>query len=267
MGGRLDGKTSLERHSHLCPLAGLHPSPTSFDPHHHPSSTLRTLAPLKKKARFSTTLFVSYAGAARYAAEHLAHLLADDFGAFGPLAGKPYVVPAKAAAFVFLTGYVGYVQPESAGTWLELVYGQWWVRAFGWLMAFLQVPATTIALMKSLTDDPLIMLLLINVVLLVLGTFMDMAPMIIICTPIFLPVVKAIGMDPVHFGVVLILNAGIGLNTPPVGTVQFVACAIGKVSISESMRTIWPFYGALGLCLALVTYVPAFSTWLPGLVK
>lgn len=100
MGGRLDGKTSLERHSHLCPLAGLHPSPTSFDPHHHPSSTLRTLAPLKKKARFSTTLFVSYAGAARYAAEHLAHLLADDFGAFGPLAGKPYVVPAKAAAFV-----------------------------------------------------------------------------------------------------------------------------------------------------------------------
>jgi tripartite ATP-independent transporter DctM subunit len=136
--------------------------------------------------------------------------------------------------------------------------------AFGWLMAFLQVPAATIALMKSLTEDPVAMLLMINVVLLVLGTFMDMAPMIIICTPIFLPVVKAFGVDPVHFGVILILNAGIGLNTPPVGSVQFVACAIGKVSIGESMRTIWPFYGASVAVLLLVTYVPAVSLWLPS---
>ena len=88
--------------------------------------------------------------------------------------------------------------------------------------------------MQSISDNPLVILLLINVILLVLGTFMDMAPLIIICTPIFLPVVKAIGIDPVHFGVILILNAGIGLNTPPVGSVLFVACAIGKVSISES---------------------------------
>jgi tripartite ATP-independent transporter DctM subunit len=137
--------------------------------------------------------------------------------------------------------------------------------AFGWLMAFLQVPAQTIAFMRSITDDPITMLLLINVVLLVLGTFMDMAPMIIICTPIFLPVVTAFGVDPVHFGVILILNAGIGLNTPPVGTVQFVACAIGKISIGESMRTIWPFYGASVAVLLLVTYVPAFSLWLPRL--
>lgn len=136
--------------------------------------------------------------------------------------------------------------------------------AFGWLMAFLQVPAATIALMKSLTEDPVAMLLMINVVLLILGTFMDMAPMIIICTPIFLPVVKAFGVDPVHFGVILILNAGIGLNTPPVGSVQFVACAIGKVSIGESMRTIWPFYGASVAVLLLVTYVPAVSLWLPS---
>ncbi|MFY8151187.1 MAG: TRAP transporter large permease subunit, partial [Hyphomicrobiales bacterium] len=96
---------------------------------------------------------------------------------------------------------------------------------------------------------------------------MDMAPMIIICTPIFLPVVKAIGVDPVHFGVILILNAGIGLNTPPVGSVQFVACAIGKVSISESMKTIWPFYGASVAVLLLITYVPAFSLWLPGVFR
>lgn len=139
--------------------------------------------------------------------------------------------------------------------------------AFGWLMAFLQVPQATIDLMQSISDNPIVILLIINVVLLVLGTFMDMAPMIIICTPIFLPVVKAIGVDPVHFGVILILNAGIGLNTPPVGTVQFVACAIGKVSISESMRTIWPFYGASFAVLLLVTYVPQFSLWLPALFR
>jgi tripartite ATP-independent transporter DctM subunit len=139
--------------------------------------------------------------------------------------------------------------------------------SFGWLMAFLQVPAATISMMKSISDNPLVILLMINVILLVLGTFMDMAPMIIICTPIFLPVVKAIGVDPVHFGVILILNAGIGLNTPPVGSVQFVACAIGKVSISESMRTIWPFYGASVAVLLLITYVPAFSLWLPAAFK
>ncbi len=139
--------------------------------------------------------------------------------------------------------------------------------SFGWLMAFLEVPKATIEMMQSVSENPLMILLLINVILLVLGTFMDMAPMIIICTPIFLPVVKAIGVDPVHFGVILILNAGIGLNTPPVGSVQFVACAIGKVSISESMRTIWPFYGASVAVLILVTYVPAFSLWLPGIFK
>jgi tripartite ATP-independent transporter DctM subunit len=135
--------------------------------------------------------------------------------------------------------------------------------SFGWLMAFLQVPKATIDLMNSISDNPLVILLMINVILLFLGTFMDMAPMIIICTPIFLPLIKAIGMDPVHFGVVLILNAGIGLNTPPVGSVQFVACAIGKISIAESMKTIWPFYGASVFVLMLITYVPAFSLWLP----
>jgi tripartite ATP-independent transporter DctM subunit len=135
--------------------------------------------------------------------------------------------------------------------------------AFGWLMALLQVPAQTVAFMKGLTDNATVMLIYINIALLLLGTFMDMAPMIIICTPIFLPVVKAFGVDPIHFGVILILNAGIGLNTPPVGSVQFVACAIGKVTIGESMKTIWPFYGASLVVLILVTYVPAFSMWLP----
>jgi tripartite ATP-independent transporter DctM subunit len=139
--------------------------------------------------------------------------------------------------------------------------------SFGWLMAFLQVPKATVELMRATSDNPLVILLLINLILLILGTFMDMAPMIIICTPIFLPLIKAIGMDPVHFGVVLILNAGIGLNTPPVGSVQFVACAIGRVSIAESMRTIWPFYGASVAVLLLVTYVPGLSLWLPAVFR
>ncbi|TIM15105.1 MAG: TRAP transporter large permease, partial [Mesorhizobium sp.] len=116
--------------------------------------------------------------------------------------------------------------------------------AFSWLMAFLKVPAALIASMNAISEDPLVVLLLLNLLMLFLGTFMDMGPTIIICTPIFLPVAQAYGVDPVHFGVIMILNFGIGLNTPPVGAVQFVACAVGKISVWEAMRSIWPFYGA-----------------------
>ncbi|WP_394891434.1 TRAP transporter large permease [Mesorhizobium sp. AaZ16] len=139
--------------------------------------------------------------------------------------------------------------------------------AFSWLMAFLKVPASLVAWMKAVADDPLTVLLLLNVLMLVLGTFMDMGPTIIICTPIFLPVAQAYGIDPVHFGVIMILNFGIGLNTPPVGAVQFVACAVGKISVWEAMRSIWPFYGAGLVVLGLVTYIPAISLWLPGVFK
>jgi tripartite ATP-independent transporter DctM subunit len=139
--------------------------------------------------------------------------------------------------------------------------------AFSWIMAYLRVPAQLIELLNGISQDPLVVLLLLNVLMLLLGTFMDMGPMIIICTPIFLPVVVHYGIDPVHFGVILILNLGIGLNTPPVGTVQFVACAVGKISVWQSMRSIWPFYGAGLVVLALVTYVPALSLWLPHLFK
>ncbi|MBB2672773.1 UNVERIFIED_ORG: tripartite ATP-independent transporter DctM subunit [Rhizobium esperanzae] len=139
--------------------------------------------------------------------------------------------------------------------------------AFSWLMAFLKVPASLVIWMKSVADDPLTVLLLLNVLMLVLGTFMDMGPTIIICTPIFLPVAQAYGVDPVHFGVIMILNFGIGLNTPPVGAVQFVACAVGKISVWEAMRSIWPFYGAGLVVLGLVTYIPAISLWLPAVFK
>jgi tripartite ATP-independent transporter DctM subunit len=139
--------------------------------------------------------------------------------------------------------------------------------AFSWLMAFLKVPAALIASMNAISEDPVIVLLLLNLLMLFLGTFMDMGPTIIICTPIFLPVAQAYGVDPVHFGVIMILNFGIGLNTPPVGAVQFVACAVGKISVWEAMRSIWPFYGAGLVVLGLVTYIPAISLWLPSVFK
>jgi tripartite ATP-independent transporter DctM subunit len=139
--------------------------------------------------------------------------------------------------------------------------------AFSWLMAFLRVPASLVAWMNTISENPIIILLLINVLMLVLGTFMDMGPTIIICTPIFLPVAVAYGIDPVHFGVIMILNFGIGLNTPPVGAVQFVACAVGKISVWEAMRSIWPFYGAGLVVLGLVTYIPALSLWLPSVFR
>jgi tripartite ATP-independent transporter DctM subunit len=139
--------------------------------------------------------------------------------------------------------------------------------AFSWIMAYLRVPAALIDILNNISQDPLTILLLLNILMLLLGTFMDMGPMIIICTPIFLPVVQHYGIDPVHFGVILILNLGIGLNTPPVGAVQFVACAVGKISIWEAMRSIWPFYGAGLVVLGLVTYVPEISLWLPRLFR
>lgn len=139
--------------------------------------------------------------------------------------------------------------------------------AFSWLMAFLKVPAGLIASMNAVSDNPLVVLMLLNILMLFLGTFMDMGPTIIICTPIFLPVAQAYGVDPVHFGVIMILNFGIGLNTPPVGAVQFVACAVGKISVWEAMRSIWPFYAAGLVVLGLVTYIPAISLWLPSVFK
>jgi TRAP-type C4-dicarboxylate transport system permease large subunit len=111
------------------------------------------------------------------------------------------------------------------------------------------------------------LLLLINILLLLLGTFMDLAPMLLICTPILLPVMVKFGVDPVHFGMIMILNLGIGLITPPVGPTLFVGCAIGKVTMEEVSRELWPFYGAMCLALLIVTYVPAVSLWLPSFLK
>jgi tripartite ATP-independent transporter DctM subunit len=139
--------------------------------------------------------------------------------------------------------------------------------AFGWLMAYLHVAQISLEWMQSVSNNPYMILLMINIVLLILGTFMDMSPLIIITTPIFLPVVSAFGVDPVHFGVIMILNLGIGLNTPPLGPVQFVAAAVARITIWEAMRSVWPFYAAGLVVLMLVTYIPALSLWLPAMFK
>jgi len=137
---------------------------------------------------------------------------------------------------------------------------------FQYLIGLYGVADLTGRWIASISTEPWVVFLLVNLILFLLGTFMDMASTILICTPIFLPIMAHYGMDPVQFGIVLLVNCALGLNTPPVGTTQFVGCAIGGVSVGHVMRTIWPFYGALTACLLAVTYVPAFSMWLPRLL-
>ena len=139
--------------------------------------------------------------------------------------------------------------------------------SFGWLLAYLQVPAAAVEFLSGISQNKNLILLVMVLMLLALGTFMGLAPLIIICTPIFLPIAKAIGVDPVHFGIILILKGGIGLITPPVGSVLFVGTAIGKISVTETLRTIWPFYLASLAVLFIVTFVPPISLWLPALLK
>jgi len=138
-------------------------------------------------------------------------------------------------------------------------------NTFGYLISLYEVAEITGKALAGISTEPWVVLLLVNVLLLVLGTFLDMAPTILICTPIFLPICMQYGMGPVQFGMMMLINCALGLNTPPVGTTQFVGCAIGGVSVGYVMRTIWPFYGALIATLLLVTYVPAFSLALPGM--
>ena len=134
--------------------------------------------------------------------------------------------------------------------------------AVGYVMALMQAPAKITAAFLTVSDNKYVILMLINVLLLVLGCLLDMAPAILICTPILLPVMKNFGVDPVHFGMIMMLNLGIGLCHPPVGSILFVGCAVGKVRIEDVMREIWPFYLVMFGVLMAVTYVPAISLWL-----
>ena len=137
----------------------------------------------------------------------------------------------------------------------------------GYVMALMQVPARVTALLLTLSSDKNVILFLINVLLLVLGCLLDMAPSILIVTPILLPVVMKFGVDPVHFGMIMLLNLGIGLCHPPVGAILFVGCAVGRVTIEQVVREIWPFYAVMFFVLMLITYIPAISLWLPRMLS
>ena len=138
-------------------------------------------------------------------------------------------------------------------------------KAFAYMMTELRIPAMITAALLSITSNKYVLMLIINILLLLLGCFMDMAPLITIMTPILLPVVTnpAIGMDPVHFGVVLIFNLAVGLCTPPVGSALFVGCAIGKTPIERTSKNMLPLYAVMVTVLLLVTYIPEISLWLP----
>jgi tripartite ATP-independent transporter DctM subunit len=137
---------------------------------------------------------------------------------------------------------------------------------FGYLMTLMQIPLKVTTFLTSLSDNKFVILGLINLLLLLLGCLMDMSPLILILTPILLPVVKLLGVDPVHFGMIMMVNLGIGLITPPVGTVLFVGSAVSKLSIGAVTRAMKPFFVALFIVLLMVTYIPWLSLWLPRLM-
>ncbi|QIK15883.1 TRAP transporter large permease [Leclercia sp. 29361] len=138
--------------------------------------------------------------------------------------------------------------------------------AFGAVMTYMQLPMRITEFFTSLSDNKYVILMYINIMLLLIGTLMDMAPIILILTPVLLPVTNALGIDPVHFGMIMMVNLGMGLITPPVGSVLFVASAVSKQKIEAVVREMLPFYGMLLVVLGLVTYIPAISLWLPRML-
>jgi len=135
--------------------------------------------------------------------------------------------------------------------------------AMSWMLSYENIPQTISAFLIGLSDNPLVILLIITLILLVVGAFMDMTPAVLIFTPIFLPVVTELGVSPLHFGMMMVLNLCIGICTPPVGSVLFVGCSVARSSMAELVRPLLPMYAAMFVTLLLVTYVPALSEWLP----
>ncbi len=133
-----------------------------------------------------------------------------------------------------------------------------------WVMSYENIPQEVSQGLITLSDNPIVILLIINLILLFVGVFMDMTPAVLIFTPIFLPVVERLGMDPVHFGIVMVMNLCIGLCTPPVGSVLFIGCGVAGISIQKVLKPLIPMFVALLVVLMLVTYIPALSLWLPG---
>lgn len=149
-------------------------------------------------------------------------------------------------------------------TIVMLIIGASSVLSF--VMSFTGLPAAISSAMLGISDNRIVILLIINLVLLIVGTFMDMAPALLIFTPIFLPIVKNLGMDPIHFGVMIVMNLSIGTITPPVGNVLFVGCSVAKLQVENVMKRLMPFFAAIVVALLLVTFIPSISMWLPSVL-
>ena len=134
---------------------------------------------------------------------------------------------------------------------------------FGYCLTQLHVPDLAATAITNFTSNPIVLALLLNLILLVLGCIMDMAPIILIATPILLPIATSIGIDPIQFGIMVVLNCGIGLLTPPVGSVLFIGSAIAKLPMEKVVKATLPFYLCMIVTLLLITFVPAISLWLP----
>ncbi len=138
--------------------------------------------------------------------------------------------------------------------------------SFGVLLAYLKVPTLVANFFLSISNNPVIIMFMINVVLILLGMVMDMGVLILLLTPILLPVATSVGIDPIHFGIIIVLNLGIGLCTPPVGTSLFIGCAIAELPIEKSIRAFIPFYAAMIISLIIIMAVPQLSLWLPSII-
>jgi tripartite ATP-independent transporter DctM subunit len=138
--------------------------------------------------------------------------------------------------------------------------------AMSWILSYENIPQDLTAFLLSLTESKVLILLFINLLLLAVGTFMDITPAVLIFTPIFLPVAVGLGLTPLHFGIMMILNLCIGLCTPPVGSILFVGCGIGRTTVPGTSKALLPFYAVMVLVLFLVVYLPALSEGLPGVL-
>ena len=183
---------------------------------------------------------------------------------------------AIAVVYAFLIAYFYYREMKLKDFWRIVIRSVRTIAAvmfliasasaFGWFLAYLKIPDAIASAVLSVSSNKYVILLLINVILLLLGMIMDMAPLILITTPIFLPIAQKVGVDPIHFGIIMLMNLGIGLCTPPVGNTLFVGCIVGEMKMEDVVKALWPFYIAMVAVLFLVTYVPFFAMWLPSLL-
>jgi tripartite ATP-independent transporter DctM subunit len=154
---------------------------------------------------------------------------------------------------------------ESTGTTAIIMLLIATSMSMSWIMAYENIPQDITSILLSVSDNKFVILLIINLILLFVGIFMDMTPAVLIFTPIFLPVVVNLGMDPTHFGIVMVLNLCIGLCTPPVGSVLFIGVSVSGTTIQKVIRPLLPLFVAMLIALVIVTYVPQLTLWLPGL--